>query len=54
MQSTDQTVRDTVVLTTVMNTVRRARLDANIRQEAAHRIACLRGAHPVPWNWGPR
>ncbi|RGD58721.1 hypothetical protein DR950_13860 [Kitasatospora xanthocidica] len=49
-----QVVRDIVVLSAAMNTVRRAHLDANIRQEAAHRIACLRGAHPVPWNWGPR
>ncbi|MFD7593587.1 hypothetical protein ACFV6D_11210 [Kitasatospora sp. NPDC059812] len=49
-----QVVRDIVVLTAVMETVRRAHLDANIRQEAAHRITCLRGAHPAPWNWGLR
>ncbi|MFD5437631.1 hypothetical protein ACFWJ4_36450 [Kitasatospora sp. NPDC127067] len=49
-----QVVRDVVVLTAVMDTVRRARLDAGARRQAAHRLACLRGAHPAPWNWGPR
>ncbi|WP_371516272.1 hypothetical protein [Kitasatospora sp. NBC_01300] len=49
-----QVVRDIVVLTAVMDTVRRAHLDANLRQKAAHRVACLRGAHPAPWNWGLR
>ncbi|GAB7186177.1 hypothetical protein ATKI12_6008 [Kitasatospora sp. Ki12] len=48
-----QVVRDTVVLTAVMDTVRRAHLDTGTRRQAAHRIACLRGARSVPWNWGP-
>ncbi|MFF7995144.1 hypothetical protein ACFZDG_35905 [Kitasatospora xanthocidica] len=47
-----QVVRDIVVLTHVMGTVRRARVDARTRQKAAHQIACLRGAHPAPWAWG--
>ncbi|MBD0670073.1 hypothetical protein [Streptomyces sp. CBMA156] len=47
-------VRDVVVLTAVMDTVRRAHLDDGIRAQAAHRIACLRGTCPAPWNWGPR
>ncbi|MFE4516818.1 ATP-binding protein [Kitasatospora sp. NPDC056783] len=49
-----QVVRDLVVLATVMDTVRRARLDQRARRLAAHQIACLRGAHPAPWDWGPR
>ncbi|MFF4379611.1 hypothetical protein [Kitasatospora sp. NPDC001547] len=49
-----QVVRDVVVLTAVMDVVRRAHLDANTLREAAHRVACLRGARPAPWNWGPR
>ncbi|WP_369184478.1 hypothetical protein [Streptomyces sp. Y1] len=49
-----QVVRDIVVLTAVMDVVRRAHLDAHTRRQAAHRVACLRGAHPVPWNWGRR
>ncbi|MFG2918569.1 hypothetical protein ACGF0D_37505 [Kitasatospora sp. NPDC048298] len=49
-----QVVRDVVVLTAVMNTVWRAHLDAAAHRQAAHRVACLRGAHPAPWNWGPR
>ncbi|MEU1287994.1 hypothetical protein [Kitasatospora sp. NPDC005856] len=47
-----QVVRDTVALTAVMATVRRAHLDHRIRQAAVHRVACLRGAYPAPWNWG--
>ncbi|WP_030247550.1 hypothetical protein [Streptomyces sp. NRRL S-350] len=46
-----QVVRDLVVLTAVMETVRRAHLDANVRQAAVHRVGCLRGANPVPWRW---
>ncbi|MFG2845670.1 hypothetical protein ACGF12_21220 [Kitasatospora sp. NPDC048296] len=49
-----QVVRDLIVLTEVMETVRRAHLDAHSRRQAAHRVACLRGAHRVPWNWGQR
>ncbi|MFD5462825.1 hypothetical protein ACFWIQ_08340 [Kitasatospora sp. NPDC127059] len=49
-----QTVRDVVVLTAVMDTVRRAHLDAHLRRQAAHQVACLRGAHQPPWNWGRR
>ncbi|MEU1284612.1 hypothetical protein [Kitasatospora sp. NPDC005856] len=49
-----QVVRDLVVLTAVMDTVRRAHLDTDTRRQAAHRVACLRGAHQAPWNWGPR
>ncbi|MFE6056936.1 hypothetical protein ACFQ6N_39880 [Kitasatospora sp. NPDC056446] len=49
-----QVVRDVVVLTAVMDAVRRAHLDGGLRREAAHRVACLRGAHPAPWNWGKR
>lgn len=49
-----QTVRDVVVLTAVMDTVRRAHLDAHLRRQAAHQVACLRGAHQLPWNWGRR
>ncbi|MFF2548760.1 hypothetical protein ACFVUY_40240 [Kitasatospora sp. NPDC058063] len=49
-----QVVRDVVVLTAVMDAVRSAHLDQRARAEAAHRVACLRGAHPAPWNWGPR
>ncbi|MFE4977546.1 hypothetical protein ACFRAR_36235 [Kitasatospora sp. NPDC056651] len=49
-----QTVRDTVVLTEVVDTVRRAHLDKRARRLAAHRLACLRGAFPAPWNWGAR
>lgn len=50
----ERVVRDVVVLTAVVDTVRRARLDARTRQQAAHRIACLRGDLPAPWNWGQR
>ncbi len=49
-----RTVRDVVVLTAVMDTVRRARFDAGARRLAARQVACLRGAHPAPWNWRPR
>ncbi|MFJ6379112.1 hypothetical protein ACIQI7_03735 [Kitasatospora sp. NPDC092039] len=49
-----QVVRDVVVLTTVMDTVRRTHLDADTRRKAAHRVACLRGAPSAPWNWGQR
>ncbi|MFD9688391.1 hypothetical protein ACFWXO_21855 [Kitasatospora sp. NPDC059088] len=49
-----QTVRDVVVLTAVMETVRRSHLYGTARQRAAHQIACLRGAHQLPWNWGQR
>ncbi|MEV7026046.1 hypothetical protein [Kitasatospora sp. NPDC093558] len=49
-----QIVRDVIVLTEVMSTVRRAHLDARTRQQADYQIACLRGAHPRPWNWGRR
>ncbi|MFE4513174.1 hypothetical protein ACFRMQ_03105 [Kitasatospora sp. NPDC056783] len=47
-----QVVRDIVVLATVMDTVRRSRLDDGARRQAVHRLAYLRGAHPSPWNWG--
>ncbi|MFE7531622.1 hypothetical protein ACFU7Y_38830 [Kitasatospora sp. NPDC057542] len=49
-----QVVRDVVALTAAMGAVRRAHLDKRIRQEAEHRVACLRGAYPAPWNWGLR
>ncbi|MFE4519363.1 hypothetical protein ACFRMQ_34875 [Kitasatospora sp. NPDC056783] len=49
-----RTVRDVIALTEVMDTVRRARLDKHARRLAAHRLACLRGIHPAPWNRGPR
>ncbi|MFI6155310.1 hypothetical protein ACIBCA_21775 [Kitasatospora sp. NPDC051170] len=48
-----QVVRDLVVLTEVMEVVRRAHLDAHTRRQAMYRVACLRGAHRMPWNWGP-
>ncbi|UKZ02819.1 hypothetical protein BOQ63_001405 (plasmid) [Streptomyces viridifaciens] len=47
-----QSVRDVVALTAVMDTVRRSHLDGRARQLAAHQIACLRGAHQRPWDWG--
>ncbi|MFF3074212.1 hypothetical protein ACFVSN_40400 [Kitasatospora sp. NPDC057904] len=47
-----QVVRDVIVLAEVMSTVRRAHLDSRTRQQADHQIACLRGAHRPPWNWG--
>ncbi|MFE4975669.1 hypothetical protein ACFRAR_26650 [Kitasatospora sp. NPDC056651] len=47
-----RTVRDVVLLTAVMDTVRRARLDARARHLVAHQVACLRGTRPAPWNWG--
>ncbi|MFD9684707.1 hypothetical protein [Kitasatospora sp. NPDC059088] len=49
-----QTVRDVVVLTAVTDTVRRAHLDTHLRRQAAHQVACLRGAHRPPWTWGRR
>ncbi|MFF0413457.1 hypothetical protein ACFYUY_23845 [Kitasatospora sp. NPDC004745] len=49
-----QSVRDVVVLTAVMDLVRQAHLDSRTRQLAAHQVACLRGAHPAPWDWGKR
>ncbi|MER7673112.1 hypothetical protein ABTY61_32285 [Kitasatospora sp. NPDC096128] len=49
-----QVVRDVVVLAEVMDTVRRAHVDVHLRQQAAHQVACLRGAHQGPWNWGRR
>ncbi|MFJ9461362.1 hypothetical protein ACIRST_40620 [Kitasatospora sp. NPDC101447] len=49
-----QVVRDIVVLAAVIDTVRRAHLDASTRQQAVHQISCLRGAHPRPWTWGQR
>ncbi|RKT11076.1 hypothetical protein BX285_5011 [Streptomyces sp. 1114.5] len=47
-----QVVRDVIVLTEVMSTVRRAHLDARTRQQADYQVACLRGARRRPWNWG--
>ncbi|MGW2372986.1 hypothetical protein [Kitasatospora sp. NPDC001683] len=47
-------VRDVVVLTAVMDTVRRAHLDFQVRQLAVHQVACLRGARSAPWDWGKR
>ncbi len=49
-----QVVRDVVVLTAVMDTVRRARLDPRTRDLARHQVACLRGVRPAPWDWGTR
>ncbi|WP_031077693.1 hypothetical protein [Streptomyces sp. NRRL WC-3742] len=49
-----QVVRDLVVLTVVMDTVRRARLDSRTHDLAVHQVACLRGARPAPWDWGQR
>ncbi|MER7757213.1 hypothetical protein [Kitasatospora sp. NPDC097643] len=49
-----QVVRDVIVLTAVMDTVRRARLDSRTRDLAVHQVACLRGARPAPWDWGKR
>ncbi|MEV7930453.1 hypothetical protein [Kitasatospora sp. NPDC088779] len=47
-------VRDLVVLTDVMHTVRRAHLDSRTRQLAAHQSACLRGLVARPWPWKVR
>ncbi len=47
-----QVVRDVIVLTEVMSTVRRAHLDSRTRQQADYQVACLRGARRRPWNWG--
>ncbi|MEU8926598.1 hypothetical protein AB0D10_37695 [Kitasatospora sp. NPDC048545] len=49
-----QVVRDVVVLTAVMDTVRRAHLDSRTRELAVHQVACLRGAQSAPWDWGKR
>ncbi|MER8103238.1 hypothetical protein [Kitasatospora sp. NPDC094016] len=49
-----QVVRDAVVLTEVMETVRGAHQDDRTRQAAEHQVACLRGAHQAPWRWGTR